>query len=113
MSRFDNYGDRSASSHRAMWMSTIRETLERTVPLVADDTFDDLLAQLDDIPSVTRGEIASASNRSSAASVRRDAALELRLSGYVDLVTEMLSRLGDRSWPAQSAARTRSGFAAY
>ena len=69
-------------AHRAMWLNTIRSSLERSVPIASDHSFDDLLAQLDAIPA---GHAAARADKVPPASLaRRDAALEAQLSGHVD-----------------------------
>lgn len=73
-----------ARSHRAMWMNTIRESLERSVPVASDDSFDDLLAQLDAIPAGPIKRAATPDERALASLARRDAALEAHLASHID-----------------------------
>jgi hypothetical protein len=72
-----------ARSHRAMWVNTIRESLERSVPIASDDSFDDLLAQLDAIPAGRTDHTVIADERVPATLARRDAELEAHLSAQV------------------------------
>jgi hypothetical protein len=81
-------------SHRAMWLNTIRTSLERSVPIASDDSFDDLLALLDAMPA---GHAAAAPGKRVAASLaRRDAALEAQLSGHVDRLATAVRRFRAR-----------------
>ena len=81
-------------SHRAMWLSTIRTSLERSVPIASDDSFDDLLDLLDAIPA---GRAAAAPGKRAPASLaRRDAALEAQLSGHVDRLATAVRRFHAR-----------------
>lgn len=80
-------------AHRAMWLNTIRTSLEHIVPIASDDSFDDLLAQLDAIPS---GHAAASETRTTASLARRDAALEAHLSGHVDRLATAFRRVRAR-----------------
>jgi hypothetical protein len=98
---FGDHDDRSARIREAMWMKTIRASLERSIPAPTDGRFDDLLARLDRIPGIAdRRRDAPAAREAGDRLARRDAALEARLSGYVDLMAGMLR------------GRARSGCAA-
>lgn len=81
-------------THRAMWLKTIRTSLEHIVPIASDDSFDDLLAQLDAIPA---GRAAAVADKAAPASLaQRDAALEAQLSGHVDRLTTAFHRVRTR-----------------
>jgi len=94
MTTADGNGVGISHAHRAMWMDTIRDSLERSVPIASDDIFDDLLAQLDEIPSgPSSSHAATPDKRATMSLARRDAALETHLSGYVDLLAKVFGRL--------------------
>ena len=80
-------------AHRAMWLNTIRTSLEHIVPIASDDSFDDLLTQLDAIPS---GHAAASETRSTVSLAQRDAALEAQLSGHADRLATAVRRFRAR-----------------
>lgn len=80
-----------ARTHRAMWMAIIRHSLEHSVPMVSNDSFDDLLAQLDAIPSRPIEAAITPDERASSVA-RRDAALETHLSSYVGRLATALGQ---------------------
>lgn len=73
-----------APAHSAMWMKTIRYSLDVSIPIILDDDFDDLLARLEDTTAGARIAAAAPDRMVSASLASRDAALETRLSGYID-----------------------------
>lgn len=81
-----------ARTHRAMWMTTIRQSLERSLPLVSDNSFDDLLAHLDAIPSRPAKHAATPDERALASLAKRDAALEAQLSSHVGRLAKAFGR---------------------
>ena len=91
MTSFESTSTGFAPAHRAMWMSTIRQSLERSVPIATDDMFSDLLAELDRIP-VDRSRRGPAQAEPAFVAARRDAARVARLAGYVELLNDALDR---------------------
>jgi hypothetical protein len=88
----DGAGDPApARAQRAMWMKIIRHSLDVSIPISSDDDFDDLLARLEDAPAGSRIAAAAPERAASASLAMRDAALETRLSGYIDWLAASFS----------------------
>lgn len=81
-------------AHRTMWLNTIRASLEHIVPMASDDSFDDLLAQLDAVPAGRA--VATADKQAPTSLAWRDAALEAQLSDHVDRLTTAFHRFRAR-----------------
>lgn len=79
-----------ARTHRAMWIATLRHSLEHSVPMVSNDSFDDLLAQLDAIRS--RPIKAAATHDERASDLFRGDAAETHLSSHVGRLATALSQ---------------------
>lgn len=88
-----------APAQRAMWMTTIRHSLDVSIPIILDDNFDDLLARLEEATVGARIAAAAPDRMVSASLASRDAALATRLSGYIH-------------WLAGSVRRTHAPLAA-
>lgn len=81
-----------ARTHRATWMTIIRQSLERSVPLASDNSFDDLLEQLDAIPARPIKGAATPDGRALASLAQRDAALEAHLSSHIGRLAKAFGR---------------------
>lgn len=96
-------------AHRAMWLNTIHAGLERVVPIASDDSFDDLLAQLDTIPS---GHAAAPEMRTTTSLARRDAALEAQLAGHAHRLATAVRRFrAQLATPGASPGRANACIA--
>lgn len=73
-----------APARCAMWLKTVRDSLDASIPIILDDDFDDLLARLEDTTVGARIAAAASGSMITASLASRDAALETRLSGYID-----------------------------